>query len=475
MSQSTMGSNPLRGDVARSEQVLKAIGDRMGLSDAGREAVIAAFDPFHDRKVNYQGWPDAEGRNSLPQVITISTQVSAPPGLTAGSNWDCHIIDWPLFGSLNAKNSVFTYSAAGSMNGDVPTANFQFVSNTPIAASSTIQGLGVYSYQSGGTNVSPLFSSPLQSQTIGPGIQDLQNPWRVTGKAFEVYNTSSELNKQGAVCIYKQPMPDLGSSSAGLISSPSNTPAQLMYADIMFMPGPPANVSEALRLPDSRQWKAEDGCYVINTPTRCDSPAHIATWQTPMWYNGSPGAGTAGYAGYGYNVQSVPTVTPTISAGTSSDNNWTYYNQTGAIFTGLNALSTLTINQRYFVEVFPTSSSALANFAHPSPQYDPAAMRLISELFELAPVGVEVKYNFLGEWFSDGIKSIAGAIGPVIQGAAKVIPDPRLKALAMASKAMTGSSKPKVQAQSKTNESKIVKKDEKKLAKDVAKLKVSKK
>jgi len=76
--------------------------------------------------------------------------------------------------------------------------------------------------------------------------------------------------------------------------------------------------------------------------------------------------------------------------------------------------STLTINYRLIVEVFPTSGSVLSTFSKPSCEYDPVALEIYSRLAYRAPVGVEVKFNGLGDWFIDGInavKDVAMSVG----------------------------------------------------------------
>jgi len=469
MSQSTMGSNPLRGDVKRSEQILDVIAGKMGLTEPGKQAIIAAFDPFHDREVNFQGWPDSEGRHSLGQVITLTAQVSAPAGLTAGTTWDCHIIDWPMFGALNGKGQINSYTSNTSSVGAAPNGAFSTSGTTVPVISGTMGGLGIYSFQGGTGAVGPFDNNPLAGQSLTPSASDLKDPWRVVSKGFEVYNTSSELNKQGAVCVYKQPQPNVESAMTTLWANTAagSGPPDFGYISTLMAPGPPNSASEALRLPSSRQWAAEEGCYVINTLNQSDVPPHIVSYEQPMYYtslSGQLGGGT--YYSYGLGSRSVPLTTPVVAAMFPADNNYTNFDQTGAIFTGLNASSTLTVNYRLFVEVFPSSGSALANFSHPSPECDYAALELFSKLINRAPIGVEVKYNFLGEWFTNGIKSISTAAAPALTALSKAIPDPRLKALAMGANAFKGKEPKKV----KKDEKKLVK-DEKKLVKDVKKTK----
>jgi hypothetical protein len=408
----TMGH--MRNDIKRSESVLTRLEATAGLSDCGKEWVIAAFDPFHDRDLDVSGYPDTNGQNSMTQTVNLTVQISSPtPGSAA--TWDCHIIDWPFLGPItSSKEGAAQYNASyPDSTGGVP---LNVYNTNPGGLNTLISGgFGGLTYgtfpTSGLTNdIFNTTTPPLTwgNLTLPPGY--LQNSYRVIAKAFEVYNTSNELNQQGAVVVYKQPTPDIGTATTININTPS-PPYGFAVVDALFMKAPPATASEALLLNNSRQWKASEGCYVIPTVHGEGIEQHLANWTQPLYYKNTPGDSSV----YSTSVTSWEVSGGAFYSLAFADQHFTNFDQTGAMFTGLGEFTTLTVNYRLIIEVFPTSSSILATFAKPSCEYDPVALEVYSRLAHRAPVGVEVKYNGLGDWFIDGIKAVADVAMPIGQ------------------------------------------------------------
>jgi len=44
--------------ATRAEKILNRIGDRLGITDAGKQWLIAALDIFHDNPLDCVGYPD---------------------------------------------------------------------------------------------------------------------------------------------------------------------------------------------------------------------------------------------------------------------------------------------------------------------------------------------------------------------------------------------------------------------------------
>jgi len=438
MSQATMGH--LRNDIKRSESVLSRL-EKVGLTEAGKEWIIAAFDPFHDREVNCTGLPDANQSDSMVQVITLSAQVVGP---STTNPWSCHIVDWPFLGDLTVGSQVCPYTNPGNQFNVPNNAFITGAQNNKI--STNWGGLGIATFNQSDNTVNVFNSTGTGVQTyqnLKPTVNDLTNPYRVIGKGWEVYNTSPDLYKSGAVCIYKQSLPDYTSATAAtIISGAPLTLGILGSFDTLMMESPPQSVNEALRLPNARQWDAEQGCYVISPLHRHDVPVHLANWTQPVYYDTNPGDLTLhGQVMAPYGTGGSTPYDPQILVG--PDQNFMNFDQTGAIFTGLTPQSTLTVNYRLYIEVFPTASNSLSNFSKPSPMYDPIALDLYSQISWKAPIGVEVKYNGLGDWFMDGIRSVSEALGPASKALAKVIPHKGLQAASMAMDAINKSNKPK--------------------------------
>jgi len=423
MSQNTMGH--MRADIKRSEKVLDTLVTSTGLTEAGKEWLIAAFDPFHDRDLDCTGYPDANSSNSMLQVITLSAQVSGPAALAADEFWDCHIVDWPFMGTVGAKISATPYGSFPIGN----TASGVFFQNAGTILNNAFGGLGIYTSKTNLNDNDVFGANLLTLNNLTPSSADLKDPYRIIGKGFEVYNTSPDLYKSGACLVYKQPVADYNDATTATIVSVAPA-AFIGAADVLLMDAPPTNVSEALRLPNSRQWEAREGCYVISPLHHGNTPVHTGNWTVPLYYKDTPADSTLWGPGFATQSFSPFTgLTPSTSILKTGDQHWTNFDQCGSIFTGLTKQSTLTINYRFFVEVFPGSSSSLANYAHPSPQYDPAALKLYAEICHKAPVGVEVKYNGLGDWFIDGIKAVADTVMPIAGKVMKASGHPGVKAV----------------------------------------------
>lgn len=423
----------VRSDIRRSEAVLERLQTSTGLTEQGKEWLIAAFDPFHDRDLDVQGYPDQVNANSLCQCLTLTAQISCPATITTGT-WDCHIVDWPFLGPAGAKPNCTSWTP-GAASGSVCPGVFLQGSTTILSGS--FGGLGVYTYPTGAANTN-VFSGTNSSQlNLTPAISDLNTPYRVIGKGFEVYNTTPDLYKSGAVVVYSQPVSDFNSASTAVLSQ-NSTVSINGSAAVNLMDAPPQNPTEALRLPNSRQWDAREGCYVISKINNCEIKRHLGNWTQPMYYENGPT--DALMYGPAFGVV-VPTGGQTSQYMSLTDQNWTNFDQDGAYFSGLSIQSTLTINYRLFVEVFPSSSNALANYAHPSPRYDDVALKLYDELIYRAPVGVEVKFNGLGDWFMDGIKAVADVAAPIMT----MMPHPGLKAAGIGMQLAKGASAEQIQ------------------------------
>jgi len=207
-------------------------------------------------------------------------------------------------------------------------------------------------------------------------------------------------------------------------------PAMLGAASIVLMDAPPQTVSEALRLPNARQWDAREGCYVISPLHHSEIPIHLANYTQPMYYVDSPG--DSAMYGPGVGVQAYApfsALTPPVNIPNLGDQHFMNFDQCGAIFTGLNPQTTLTVNFRMYIEVFPSSSSALSNFSKPSPLNDRFALDLYSEICHKSPVGVEVKFNGLGDWFIDGINAVKDMVAPYAGPILKQMKHPAAQAL----------------------------------------------
>jgi len=264
-------------DVLRSQRVLDKIGTRLGITEPGKQWLMAAVDPFHDTPLDVRGYPDVNEAASVVQVIKFSAAIGAPSGIAADTNWDCHIHAFPweqpciaLGGNYSNTNNGHPSGGFGAFlignNVNTPQSSASFhpgASNFGgVAYCTAATGQATFDYGNAGTN----------SHNFAPFIDQLRpymnGEYRIIAKGFEVVNTTSELNIQGLVTCYRQPCTTLDSAKATAIIDAGTGSANLYtagFADLVSSSFPPINVSEALLLDGSKQWKAKEGCYVVPT------------------------------------------------------------------------------------------------------------------------------------------------------------------------------------------------------------------
>jgi len=131
-------------------------------------------------------------------------------------------------------------------------------------------------------------------------------------------------------------------------------------------------------------------------------------------------------------LATMQTLVPTGFADVVVQSKFANFNTSGAMFTGLSASTTLTINSIFYIERFPQATdSNLVVLAKPSPPYDPVAKACYSHMMQTMPVGVKVSENDGGEWFLKTVASLfrflkgplsmVPEVGPFLAGGAELV------------------------------------------------------
>jgi len=436
------------------------MGSRLGLTEQGKQWLIAAVDPFHDTPVQCVGYPDVNEAASVVQVVKMSQGLVAPSDL-AGANWDCHIHQFPWMQPSFEQAGNWS----NTTNNDQSTGYGSFLLGTgptqPGGGSNTTSpafgGLAV-SYAASGTNTF-VWQSPTAHNSV-PFATQLQpylvGEYRIIGMGFEVINTTSELNIQGLVTCYRQPMMSIDASKSVLVSTGaqltgSNGNFKFSFPDVAVTANPPALATSALLLDGSKQWKAKEGCYVVSTLNSDEIPAGVNN-TTPICLtdpaDGYPNANNFRWgmvvpinppsASWLQQTFALAAGTETIGAFPTGSSFMSAFNHSGAFFSGLSPTTTLQLNAIYYIERFPTQlDSDLVVLAKHSCRADCIARELYSEIIREMPVGVPQRMNGLGEWFSDAVSSAANFISPVLSA----IPHPMAQAAGAGIKTVGGIAK----------------------------------
>lgn len=427
--------------MSRSEKMLKGMGDKLGLTDAGREFLIVSIDPFHDTPTNCTGIPNLQTGNSVTQTVKLATQISCPAGITDGT-WDCYVYMMPWM-TDEAQFRLFTQTVFDY------SANACYTTN----GTNSTRRVDPITILSGPTStvVSSGWSDPFQSGTTGgTGFRQdwislnenfTDGDYRVISQGFEVINTTPDLYAGGLCTTWRSPVPSMDTKTTynhTLIKDPG--PTAVVYgscaASALVIERLPNSIAQALQMPDTRQWKAKDGAYVVGRFNNLDeNTTQDHGWTQPIIAYTANETGTTFPAAVPIPNDFISnTILPTAYLPRPLAQRyvtWTNMDAGGAFFTGLSLQTTLTIKWTIVIERFPSQQQAnLVVLAKPTPAYDPVALEMYKCIVQNLPTGVPQYENGLGDWFRDAVSTVAEVVSPVLS----VIPHPYAQAASQVAK-----------------------------------------
>lgn len=374
--------------------------ERHELTPSGRDFLIAALDPMHDNQLKeLSGWPDVETASSVVRCIKQTQSISVPPGT---GNWDFSLNLFPFLDNLPATVRARTNDTIGA----------------PSATNVPYGGLAGYVLPTGG--ILDIASSPKFQLTLNDTYS--QGASRVVGLGFEIVNTTSTLYRQGQVTVWRQPNAShLSECVLRDTNYGTSSPGPYMFA-AAIIESFPTTVPQAMLIPGSRQWEAEDGAYIVAPFVGQDNPPLLVSYKEPCVLrspsavdqtfstplsNAAPVQANSGEVLVPNPFVFIPPGT-TITAQAAPPTKIYPLHQCGAFFQGLSEQTSLAITLNVFVETFPTVAEPdILVLATPSAEYDPVALQLFSHALTQLPVGVPAGWNPFGEWFSDVIETIA--------------------------------------------------------------------
>jgi hypothetical protein len=360
-----------------TEKRIDQMTESVGVTRDGNNWLKVTLDPFSDVDIVCEGYPDNNCGNSIVQKIKKQITVSKPTSIGAVP-WDAHI----YWCATEYPSQVY------DTIGQDPT----FWAQSPQVTPHNTGGLCVRTGVSGTPLVESNFSQnvALDAQYFAAGGM------RVIGKAFEVRDTTAPLNRQGASIMWRQPSPT-GNETASVLNGVTS---QTSPVDVTFQQSIPETAAEARLLPGSKTLKSEEGCYVVAVLQQQDVPVNRDAGNQAVRILDSTLAATHFWF---TPIQIGLLNIPFTGALSHTD----VFLPNGAFFTGLNPLSTLTVDVCWIIERFPNKTNAdLVVLARPSPNFDPAALELYGKTACHLPVGTKVADNDAGDW----IKNIADTL-----------------------------------------------------------------
>jgi hypothetical protein len=415
-----------------------------GLTSAGKDFLIQTTDPRHDTPFKrIVGWPDSNTNPSNKFLIKYQMNVAAPIGTTAP--WDLHIASVPNTDIMPYLATTFRDEGAFGYAGAPATALFGGVMARGVPSGTPVNWFP----PSGDVSI-------LNQQGLDTGLQ--KGISRVIGHSFEIKDTTAVLNRQGACTTYCQseqtpePVSFIGFNTVAAGASVTSID---LSGTLMRLP--PTSASQAMLYPDSRQWKSEEGAYIVARFQSTDNPAHAPSYDEPLWYvNTTDQANTYGTSGPVSNtfqfyfpasagfISQVVTIglTPvTFTKASYPATKIHNYHVSGAIFSTLNPGSTFTVDVSWIVEAFPgPAETNLLTLATPSDGFDSVALDLFSHVLSDMPVAVKAGENFGGGWFDAIVDKVADWAGPLGAALGTIVPGASLigQGLSSGAKALQG-------------------------------------
>jgi hypothetical protein len=386
---------------------------KCGGSETGSKWLKMAVDPFHDIDLDLVGYPDQTSGRSIIYNVTKNLTVTVPTTVPADNNWDCHVSFTPLM----AESALQAYTASASAGGRVT----QIINNGVQPWVTSGDPLRVCSVPAG----TPTFRGGSDEREAGIGISEFvaidgSTPFRLVGAAFEVHNTTAELDKSGAVTTYKYDTHADSFDAQVLTGAKFST-----HERYDCINGPPSNVSDA-KLLNGITWEARDGALVPCVMSSDNSPKKYLPRRsmmimqdplTPLYWTMS------GLGDSNVRFGTTPTIDP---VNVPLENSVILpFMGCGAYFTGLTYSTSLTITLRAFVEVFPSPSSSLVALAHPATPADFEVLTCYSKIMADIHSGYPVHDNAAGDYFKKilgAARAIAetGMLGPGAARAANI-------------------------------------------------------
>jgi len=381
------------------------------LSLEGIGAFECAVDPFHDRPIAYEGWPDAYSARSNKFTFTRQCSVRGDATTTNTSNFLFHFT--PELQSVPADisdsaNGPFIYGGqkwqVGNSNDTwTGAANFgglMLLRNTVTDTFTPSDFLAANVTQN---NVLLPFSDSTNPAAI-TNIFPRRGAYRCIGAAFEVRNVTNALRLQGNTTMYRM----YDKHSQDVIEYVTDTGVGSEINKGVRYPLFPTSVGVVKQYCETKDLHAREGAYEVARFFDADNSPSYDDLQIVLMHNFSGSSDTYCWC----SQQTVDSFSiPTISARSHPAN----FHSFGCFIVGCDPQTELIVTARWIIEYFPEpNDSDLLNLATPSADYDPLALQVVSHTMTQMPVGVPVRANAAGDWFKN-LLSVAETAAPLMQ------------------------------------------------------------
>jgi len=368
--------------ISSADRIIDSVCQKSHVTAEGKKWLKLAINPFPDETTECGGYPDMISSKSNVVPFKLTTTIT---GAAFPTPWDCLVA---FNGSLESDKVRLTTRTSNRFSG---------------AGQSTVD------HDIGGIQVrSALTGTPLDLTTVTGNLfagTPTDRPWRLISAGLEVHNETEPLNRSGKVVCFRQPTVPGDKFTAGIVDSAGTTVSPVTAISRTPLP---ESLSNAQNIPDSTNWSAEDGGYIVFA---MDGPTNPVI--------GNPEYGSIFPAPWIVDEAHANNFFPAISGAspnqliTGFGNSTVPYNNCGLYFADLSPQTKLDIVWHLVIEEFPpTSDRTLSALATPSASFDPEALALYAKALRQLPVAVPVSENGLGSFFLEAARSIAQWAAP---------------------------------------------------------------
>lgn len=455
-----------------------------GITHPGKQWLIGALDQFHHTELPRAPMPTGYDGKTVVRSIKLQLPIQSPYG--TGVNYDVHVAWLPV--ALEPKDSDDDTEALWPAVGLDFDSNTQGVAqeNSNIAGAGLVienassqgtmgrgglvlyyrpSGQGTAAYRAGsfsGNNYDATNNDiHIDEAFLGPYLGTNSTMTRIVGGAFKVVNTTSALNKQGSVTCYRQgaqPLVDPYETLCSMSGVDGGLAFNWPRRGVTRLPCPPQTLAEATQLTSTTHEAAEGALIPIILDTSQTQFEKMRPVGVAMLgdYAAQADIGLDAWTGYCSRAESVDSYAnplPLVADGHDACSQLLHTNQCGAVFTGLSAETTMTVELRLSIEEAPKPWNRDVTLSYQAPPIDINALRAYDIFTSHMKAGYYADENSIGSFFrsvANDVVSVVHTLAAPAAAIATALGEPEIGAGIIAGSRVLKKIKPKAKPKAKS-------------------------
>lgn len=398
--------------IQRGDYLLQKMVQNKQISPEGAAWFKAATNPFPDNPIeDLRGTPDYCVEPSVIRKVKQSLSITAPAGLAPGAEWSFQVVVWPWLNKISMSPTSSRYN-----NIAIPHS----------AIDVDRGGIEVFTLPTGSPSRTGTYFDVNEAAAyrIELDTDYTKGLSRLIGLGYEIVDDTADIYKQGHSYHYRQSN-ELDKGSNWVVCPVGVAPTNMTLVPMRPIMGTP---EDAMLLPDTEEWAAEEGVYSV-VSFNSINPPHYVDYTLPVirrnydvtktddietYISASGVSNTANeeqvVVPYSRGINNGGTLTPGGVPAIKLES----INQSCSMFTGLNQVAAYTLTVHYYYESFPSiAEKGILCLAQASAPYDALALEMYSHCMPRLPVAVPVGLNPNGEWWAAVVEAGAGALNVI--------------------------------------------------------------